>query len=328
MLSKNRIFAAMFVFTLVGFSANGLQAEDVGKVGQDVANKMQEVGHGLVETIRSAIQGDSVALKTLTDDYLIPAGMVIILMIVGFMIASFVGRFLGTMVSTKVDKTLGKFSSKMVRNVIMIIVALGVLSHFNIDVTSFAAILAAAGFAVGMALQGTLGNFAAGIMLLMFRPFKVDDYVKLGDYEGTVEEIELFTTQLNTVDNRRLIIPNGKIYGETMVHFTKNDCRRVDVNVGADYSADLNYTRQILEQAISEIEGADSSREIQVYLCDLGDSSVNWQCRVWCQPQAYWDVRERVTFAVKEAMDKGGIAIPYPQVDVNMVGKVFAKTAA
>ncbi len=159
-------------------------------------------------------------------------------------------------------------------------------------------------------------------------PFKIDDYVKLGDWEGTVEEIELFTTQLNTLDNRRLIIPNGQIYGETMIHFTKNDSRRVDVNVGADYSADLKTTREILEAAIAEIEGADPSRPTQVYLCDLGDSSVNWQCRVWCKPQEYWDVRERMTEAVKETMDKSGIGIPYPQLDVNVVGKVLAKAAA
>lgn len=327
MFSLKRLIPAVLVFTAIGISAVNSQAEDVAKAGVNVANQMQEVGKGLVNTIRNAIAGDAAAMKQLTDEYLIPAGVVIILMMVGLIIASFVGRVIGGIISSKVDKTLGKFSSKMIRNVIMFIVLLGVLSHFEIDVTSFAAILAAAGFAVGMALQGTLGNFAAGIMLLVFRPFKIDDYVKLGDREGTVEEIGLFTTHLDTVDNRRLIIPNGQIYGETMVHYTKNDTRRVDVNVGADYSADLKYTRRILEEAIAEIDGADSSKAPQVYLCDLGDSSVNWQCRVWCNPQRYWDVRERVTEAVKEAMDKGAIGIPYPQLDVNVVGKVLAKAA-
>lgn len=318
---------AVLVFATLGLSALPLQAEDAAKAGAEVATQMQAVGQSLVNKIREAIKGDAAALKQLTDEYFIPAGVVIILMIVGFIVASFAGRIVGGIISSKVDKTLGKFSSKMIRNVIIFIVLLGVLSHFEIDVTSFAAILAAAGFAVGMALQGTLGNFAAGIMLLVFRPFKIDDYVKLGDREGTVEEIGLFTTHLDTVDNRRLIIPNGQIFGETMVHYNKNDVRRVDVNVGADYSADLKYTRKVLEAAVEEIEGAVSDRPTQVYLLDLGDSSVNWQCRVWCKPQDYWDVRERMTEAVKEAMDKGAIGIPYPQLDVNVVGKVLAKAA-
>lgn len=322
-----RSILVALVFALIGTFAVELQAEDVGKAGVDVANQMQEVGESLVQTIRQAIKGDAIAVKQLTDKYLIPAGVVIILMIVGLIVASFVGRVIGSVISSKVDKTLGKFSSKMIRNFIVFVVLLGVLSHYKIDVTSFAAVLAAAGFAVGMALQGTLGNFAAGIMLLVFRPFKVDDYVKLGDREGTVEEIGLFTTHLDTADNRRLIIPNGQIYGETMVHYTKNETRRVDVNVGADYSADLKYTRRVLEQAIAEIEGADTSKAPQVYLCDLGDSSVNWQCRVWSSPKDYWAVRERVTEAVKVAMDKGAIGIPYPQLDVNVVGKVLAKAA-
>lgn len=324
---SSRLIASLFVGLTIVLFASELHAEDVADAGAKVANQMQEVGKGLVDKIQKAVQGDATATQELMNGYLIPAGVVIILMIVGYLFASFIGRVIGGAISGRVDKTLGRFSAKMVRNVIMLMILLGVLSHFRIDVTGFAALLAAAGFAVGMALQGTLGNFAAGVMLLVFRPFKVDDYVKVGDHEGTVEEIDLFTTQLNTLDNRRLIIPNGKVYGETMVHYTRNESRRVDVNVGADYSADLKVTRQVLERAISEIEGVDTSIPGQVYLCELGDSSVNWQCRVWCKPSEYWDVRERVTESVKDALDQAAIGIPFPQLDVNVVGKVLARAA-
>jgi small conductance mechanosensitive channel len=323
-----RFFASLVVSSTLIVLPSVLQAEDAAKAGAQVASDLQEASQGLIQKAKAAIGGDSEAFQGLSEDYLMPAAIVIILMIVGYMVASFLGRIIGGTIAKRVDKTLGVFAAKMVRNLAMFAILLGVLSYFGIDVTSFAAILAAAGFAVGMALQGTLGNFAAGIMLLIFRPFKIDDYVKLGECEGNVEEIGMFTTQINTLDNRRLIIPNGQIYGESMVHYTKNELRRVDVNVGAEYGADLKHTRRTLETAIENIVGAESSAPTQVYLCDLGDSSVNWQCRVWCKPAVYWDVRERVTESVKESLDKAGIGIPFPQMDVNVVGKVLAKAAA
>ena len=148
--------------------------------------------------------------------------MALILLIVGYMVASFVGRLVSSMVSGRVDKTVGRFAGKMAKNGIMILVLIGALDHFGVDVTSLAAILAAAGFAVGMALQGTLANFAAGVLLLVFRPFKIDDYIQVGDTEGTVEEIDLFTTKLNTLDHRHIIVPNGNIFGAVMTNYTRN----------------------------------------------------------------------------------------------------------
>ena len=248
-------------------------------------------------------------------------------MIVGYLFASFMGRVIGEMVTKRVDKTIGRFTGKIVQNTIVVMVLLGALGYFGVDVTSFAAILAAAGFAIGMALQGTLSNFAAGVMLLIFRPFQIDDYINVADTEGTVEEIDLFTTKLNTPDNRHLIIPNSKIFGETMVNFTRNSNRRVDVNVGVSYDADIRHTRQVLEDAIQNIPGVLSTPESKVVLVELGDSALAWQCRVWSKTEDYWTVRESVTERIKYALDDARIGIPFPQMDINVAGKLFAKAA-
>lgn len=316
------------VFCAAVFASSSVFAQEGDDAGAKVTDQIQAAGAGFVTRLREAIQGNTVAAKSLMDEFVLPAAIALIFMIVGYLVAAFIGRVIGNTISKRVDKTLGRFAGRMIRNMLVIMVLVGALGYFGVDVTSFAAILAAAGFAVGMALQGTLGNFAAGVMLLVFRPFKIDDYVKVGDCEGTVEEIELFTTQLNTPDNRRLIIPNGKIYGETMVHYNKNDLRRVGVDVGTAYSADLKNTRQVLENAIAKIEGAEESPQPQVYLSQLGDSAIHWQCRVWCKPAEFWAVRERVTETVKVALDEAEIGIPYPQMDINVVGKVLAKAAA
>ena len=263
------------------------------------------------------------------------ATFILALLFFCYIAASAVGRFIGGTVTRKVDVTLGKFLSKAIRNIIMLVVAMISLEVVaDVNIAGFAAILAAAGFAVGMALQGTLGNFAAGVMLLIFRPFKVDDYIVVTDTEGTVEEIDLFTTRLNSLDNRHVIIPNGEIFGAKLENYTRNPVRRVDVNVGAAYSADIKETRAVLERAAARIGTAygQSSEDAsnpnpQVYLQKLGASSVDWQLRVWCHPSQYWDVREELTAAAKDALDRAGISIPFPQLDVHVLGKVMAKAA-
>ena len=327
MFRNARLFTILFLL-ITSFSAITAFAQDTAPAPVIATEDLSQAGEGMVQTIKAAISGDQKATKELMENYLIPAAMALVLLIVGYMVASFIGRVIGSAVTKKVDKTLGRFTGNLVKNVIMVMVLIGALGYFGVDVTSFAAIIAAMGFAVGMALQGTLGNFAAGIMLLVFRPFKIDDYIKCGEFEGTVEGLDLFSTKLNTLDNRHVIVPNGKLFGETLEHYTKNEFRRVDVNIGAEYTADLDYTRQALEQAIDRIPGAVASPAPQVYLMDLGDSSVNWQCRVWCQPAVYWDVRERVTESAKKAFDEARIGIPFPQMDIHVVGKVLAKQAA
>ena len=298
--------------------------------GGDASVDMGEVVSKATNTFKAALHGDAEAQMSIARDYLASALAICAAIVISYTIASAIGRFTGKIVSEKVDLTLGKFLAKAVRNVLMIIVAMAVLGYFGIDVTAFAAVLAAAGFAVGMALQGTLSNFAAGVMLLIFRPFKVDEYIRVAGTEGKVEEIDLFTTRLNALDNRHLIIPNGEIFGSLLENYTRNETRRVDVNVGAAYEADLDETRRALEKAVQmvQMQGLASHENGQVYLDQLGGSSVDWQLRVWCKPQDFFDVREQLTEAAKRSLDAAGISIPFPQMDVNVVGKVLTRSHA
>ena len=325
-MSKYICIAVAALFTIVTYMPTPVVGQETD-VTKEAANMVTEAGAGLVTKIQNALNGDQPAQRELLNDYLVPAAMALILLIVGYLIASFVGRVVGTTVTKRIDKTIGKFAGKMTQNVIMVLVLLGALSKFGIDVTSFAAILAAMGFAIGMALQGTLSNFAAGVMLLVFRPFSVDDYIQVGDVEGTVEEIDLFTTKLNTVDNRHIIMPNGNVFGATMTNYTRNEARRVDVNVGVGYEADTRLSRRVLEDAINNTQTAIASPGPQVVLVDLGDSAVNWQCRVWCSPAEYFAVKEAITESVKNSLDRAGISIPYPQMDIHVAGKLLAKAA-
>ena len=215
------------------------------------------------------------------------------------------------------DATLTRFFAKLARYFILIAAALGCLGVFGIQTASFAAVLAAAGFAIGLAFQGTLGNFAAGVMLLVFRPFKVGDYVEVSGESGTCEHIDLFTCEFRTRDNRRLIIPNGAVFGNTITNYTGYDTRRVDIDVGAEYSADVDATRAALEKAVTKVEGRLADPPPQVFLKGLGDSSIDWQVRIWCKTSDYWDVWQATVRATKLALDEAGIGIPFPQQDVH-----------
>lgn len=215
------------------------------------------------------------------------------------------------------DATLTKFFSNLARWAILIAAFIGVLGVFGIQTASFAALIAALGLAIGLAFQGTLSNFAAGIMLLVFRPFRVGDYVRVADETGTVEEVELFFTELKTVDAKRLIIPNSTILADAIENFTHHEVRRVTVSVGVDYSADLDRSREVLEGCVKNVEGALEDPAPQIFLSGLGDSSVDWQVRIWTTGDIYWDVHQRTVRAAKQALDEAGIGIPFPQMDVH-----------
>ena len=323
-----RLFSMALLLTAFTKTSNAQEDE--------TAKTISETSSSIIKTITDVFQGGEIGARAQGDlaSWASDATLLIAVLFIAYLMASWVGRFVGGMVTKRVDVTLGKFLSKAIRNIILIVVAMVVLEQrYDVNITGFAAILAAAGFAIGMALQGTLGNFAAGVMLLVFRPFKVDDYIVIADTEGEVEEIDLFTTRLNTLDNRHVIVPNAEIFGAKLENYSRNPQRRVDVNVGASYGADLDATREALTIAVNrvaseltvgpKIEGPKP----QVYLLELGASSVDWQLRVWCHPSEYWTVRERLTAAAKVELDNANISIPFPQMDVHVVGKVLAKTA-
>lgn len=216
------------------------------------------------------------------------------------------------------DDTLTRFFAKLTRYLILVGVVLGCLGVFGIQTASFAAVLAAAGFAIGLAFQGTLGNFSAGVMLLVFRPFKVGDFVEVNGETGTCEHIDLFTCEFRTLDNKKLIIPNGAVFGNTITNYTGYDTRRVDIDIGAEYSADVDATRTALEKAAANIPGMLKDPAPQVFLKSLGASSVDWQVRIWCKTEDFWNVWQATTQASKAALDAAGIGIPFPQQDVHL----------
>lgn len=206
----------------------------------------------------------------------------------------------------------------MTRALLLLAAILGILGMFGVETTSFAAVIGAAGLAIGLAFQGTLGSFSSGVLLLTFRPFNVGDYVEVGGTAGTVEEIELFTTVLITVDNKKVIVPNSAVTGNTITNYTALDKRRVDVSVGTEYGADLDETRKVLEGVVAGIEQKLEEPDSMVYLAELGASSIDWQLRVWVKTADYWAVRQIIVRDTKKALDAAGIGIPFPQMDVHL----------
>jgi small conductance mechanosensitive channel len=218
----------------------------------------------------------------------------------------------------KFDETMTRFLAKLVRWLILLLVGLMCLSAFGIETTSFAAVLGAAGLAIGLAFQGTLSNFAAGAMLLIFRPYKVGDVVNVAGNLGTVFEIELFSTAIDTFDNRRFIIPNSEIYGAVIENITYHPVRRIEVEVGTSYAADIDQTRQVLEQAIASVATFVNDPEPAVVLAGLGASSVDWSVRAWARNEDYGNSKQALVRAVKIGLDRAGIDIPYPHLDVQL----------
>lgn len=224
----------------------------------------------------------------------------------------------GVLTKRGIDKTVAGFACNMLKYALLAGLVLGVLGYFGVDTASFAALIAAMGLAVGMALGDTLGNFAAGVMLLVFKPFKVDDFVTAAGNTGHIEEIGIFVTTFKTLDNQKIIIPNGKIFGDVIVNVGANPIRRVDIDVGCDYGADIDDCRATLETVVDHIPDMLKDPAPQIFLASLGGSSVDWQVRIWCDTPKYWDVHQQTVRAIKKVLDEKGIGIPFPQMDVHL----------
>jgi small conductance mechanosensitive channel len=243
----------------------------------------------------------------------------LVILLIGWLVAGWVGRVSrAAMARARFDETLAGFLTKLVSWGVMVLVILACFSLFGVETTSFAAIIGSAGIAVGLAFQGTLSNFAAGLMLLAFRPFKVGDVIQVAGQLGKVHAIELFTTTLDSFDNRRFTIPNGQIFGSTIENVTFHRYRRADVNVGVGYEADIDATRRILTEAVQGVPAALTDPEPEIVLLELGGSSVNWSVRVWANTADFGEVKQATIRGVKIALDQGGIEIPFPQMDVHL----------
>ena len=258
-------------------------------------------------------------LWDLLTQYGLPIAGVVVLLLVSYILSGWIGRLISrALMRAKVEKTLAEFLASVARWGLMVIAIIACLGVFGVETTSVAAVIGASALAIGLAFQGSLSNLAAGVMLLIFRPFKVEDVISIGGQLGKVESISLFNTRMDTFDNRRVIVPNGSIFGSTIENLTHHATRRVDVAVGVEYPADLDRTRQVLETAATGLQGRLDDPPPQVLLLDLGDSSVNWAVRVWAKMEDYWSVRDALTRAVKVALDQAGLGIPFPQMDVHL----------
>ncbi len=227
-------------------------------------------------------------------------------------------------VCKRVDQTLGKFAGKFTYYTLIAIASLTIMQVFGFQTTGLAAVMAAAGFAIGLAFQGTLSNFASGILLLVFRPFKVGDVVNAAGVLGKVDEIDLFTTTLDTPDNRRLIIPNGSIASGTIENITYHAHRRIDVSVGVAYAASLDETRTVLTEcaeSLSEYMIVGEGRGYQILLTALNTSSVDWTVRFWTAKENFFKVKEALTVEIKQQLDNTGIEIPFPQMQLHVSEK-------
>ncbi len=266
------------------------------------------------------------AVSTMDFNEMVPTlidyGVKIIGVLIGLWVAFRVAAWLETLVvknlkKRKFDEALTLFFGSLSRWGLILLSVIALLGIFGVETTSFAAVIGAAGLAIGLAFQGTLSNFSAGVMLLTFRPFSIGDYIKSGGQEGVVAEIGLFVTALDTLDNQRVILPNSAVISGNIVNVTHHDARRVDINVGVAYDADLKQVREVLDKAAGSLEGRIEQGH-QIFLASMGASSVDFQVRIWCKTSDYWDVWDRGTQAVKEALDQAGISIPFPQMDVHL----------
>lgn len=244
---------------------------------------------------------------------------VLIALLVALIIARWLQRATERVMERRgVDSTLRGFVGALVRYTVLTTAIVSCLGVFGIQTTSIAAVLGSAGLAMGLAFQGTLSNFAAGVMLLMFRPFKVDDVIQVSGTTGKVTRIDLFTTDLVTGDNRKIIIPNKNVFGNTIENLTALDTRRVDIDVGVDYGGDIDTTRETLITAATSLDLVMDDPAPQAVLIGLGASSVDWSVRCWCKTSDYWAVREALIRAAKIGLDEKQLGIPFPQVDVHL----------
>jgi small conductance mechanosensitive channel len=274
------------------------------------------------EVVKAVEKGEVSQLVSQLIDLSVQAGksilVAILIFVVGRFIVKLINKLVGQMLDRrKVDPTIASFTKSFVNVLLMVLLIITVVSALGVNTTSFAALLASAGVAIGMALSGNLQNLAGGLLLLFFKPYKVGDYISAQGVEGVVKAIQIFHTVLTTVDNKEIFVPNGALSSGTVVNFSRNDLRRVDQVVTVEYGTDVNAVRE----AVMDIANADS-RILKdpapfVELGALADSSVNFTVRLWVKTADYWGVWFDMNRKVYEEFNKRGIGFPFPQIQVH-----------
>ena len=250
-------------------------------------------------------------------------GMKLISAILIFLIGRWVAKLIVNAVRKALDKTdmedtLERFLCNMLNAVLLVVVIIAAIGALGVETTSLLTVVGAAGLAIGLALQGSLSNFASGVLIVMFRPYRVGDFIDAAGVAGTVEEGQIFTTILKTPDNKQIIVPNSQIMGGIITNVSANDTRRVDLVVGCGYDDNINTVYRVLREILDSDDRILKDPAPTVDLNTLADSSVNFNVRPWCKKEDYWGVYNGVTEQVKRKFDEAGISIPYPQSDVHM----------
>lgn len=254
-------------------------------------------------------------------DFIIQVALAFVVIAIGVKVIGWIRKILRRTLERKEAETgLIQFLDSLVKILLYLVLALSIMQRFGIQTTSVVAAIGSVGVAIGLALQGSLSNFAGGVIILLIKPFRVGEYIIQENLEGTVTEIELFYTTLLTPDNRRVVVPNGNLANNSLINVTAEPVRRIDIPVGISYTSDMKLAKKVLLQTAAADEDVLADNAPLAAVDSLGDSAVNMFLRVWVPTDKYWDVKLRLTEAVKEAFDEAGIEIPYPQMDVHVKG--------
>ncbi|MEL7526474.1 MAG: mechanosensitive ion channel domain-containing protein [Pseudomonadota bacterium] len=254
---------------------------------------------------------------------IINAVKAVVVLIIGWIVAGMVSGLVRRRIVShpQIDDTIGGFAASIVRWLILLVTLIAILQLFGIEATSLVAVLGAGTLAIGLALQGTLSDVAAGVMLIIFRPYKIGQFVDIGGTSGTVKDLNIFVTELVTPDNVQIIMPNGQAWGAVVTNFSAHDTRRLDLTFGIDYGDDADKAIQIILDVANADERVHKDPEPWVRVTNLGDSSVDLGVRLWCEAGDYWELKFHMLKAVKEAFDAGGVSIPYPHsVEIQKAG--------
>lgn len=258
----------------------------------------------------------------LVETALVWAGRALVALLI-FLVGRWIGRLVGRwtrgmLERARLDETLAQFGGSAASVVVTIVALIAALTHLGVEVTSLIAVLGAATLAIGLAMRDSLSNFAAGAMLMTYRPFGNGDFVEAGGMLGVVEQIGMFHTRMRTTDNREITVPNSRIYGEVITNYTARKTRRIDLDIGISYDDDIQKAKKLLAKIVEQDERLHREPAPIIWVSDLGDSSVDLSLKVWTDTEIFWDVRSDLIEKIKRIFDNYGITIPFPQRDVHL----------
>ncbi len=291
-------------------------------VGTAAAQEAESAGD-TTETTMQNVQNTWQTMKDFLATEGVKYGLKILAALAIFIIGRWLARWISKLIANatkkaKVEPTLVSFVKYLSYVAMLVLVVIAAISALGIDTMQFVALLGAAGLAVGLALQGSLANFASGVLLIIFRPFKVGDFVEVAGTKGTVKEVKIFNTVLNSPDNIRIVIPNAQVTGSNILNYTVNGTRRVDLVIGVSYEDDIKKAKEVIEVVLANDERVLEEPAPTVAVVELADSSVNFVVRPWVKAADYWDAYFDITGKVKLALESNGLTIPFPQQDVHI----------